>query len=76
MRAALRVRDRFGSLLAAGISIVLGVQVFINIAVITGLMPTTGQALPFISAGGTSMLVFMASMGVLLNITRDAEAYG
>lgn len=76
MRTALRVRDRFGALLAAGISVILGLQVFINIAVVTGLMPTTGQALPFISAGGTSMLVFMASMGVLLNISRDAEMYG
>lgn len=71
MRIALLCRNRFGSLLAAGISIVFGMQVFINIAVVTGLAPTTGQPLPFISAGGTSLLIFMSAMGVLLNISRD-----
>ena len=70
---AMRCRNRFGSLLAAGISIVFGFQVFVNIAVVTGLMPTTGQALPFISAGGTQLLVFLAAMGVLLNISRDVN---
>ena len=48
-------------------------QVFINIAVVTGLAPTTGQPLPFISAGGSSLLVFMVSMGILLNISRDVD---
>lgn len=70
IRVALRCRDRFGSLLAAGITIVFALQVFVNIGVVTGSMPTTGQALPFISAGGTSLLIFMAAMGVLLNISR------
>ncbi len=73
MMISLRCRNRFGSLLAAGISIVFGFQVFVNIAVVTGLMPTTGQALPFISAGGTQLLVFLAAMGVLLNISRDVS---
>ncbi len=73
MRVAIKCRNRFGSLLAAGISIVFGFQVFVNIAVVTGLMPTTGQALPFISAGGTQLLVFLAAMGVLLNISRDVN---
>ena len=59
MMISMRCRDRFGSLLAAGISIVFGFQVFVNVAVVTGLMPTTGQALPFISAGGTQLLVFL-----------------
>ena len=68
---AMRCRNRFGSLLAAGISIVFGFQVFVNIGVVTGLLPTTGQALPFISAGGTSLLVFLAAMGLLLSISRD-----
>ena len=67
----MRCRNRFGSLLAAGISIVFGFQVFVNIGVVTGLLPTTGQALPFISAGGTSLLVFLAAMGLLLSISRD-----
>lgn len=68
---AMNCRNRFGSLLAAGISIVFGFQVFVNIGVVTGLLPTTGQALPFISAGGTSLLVFLAAMGLLLSISRD-----
>lgn len=73
MLISMRCRNRFGSLLAAGISIVFGFQVFVNVAVVTGLMPTTGQALPFISAGGTQLLVFLAAMGVLLNISRDVN---
>ncbi|MBQ5992667.1 MAG: putative lipid II flippase FtsW [Clostridia bacterium] len=68
---SMRCRDRFGSLLAAGISIVFGFQVFVNIGVVTGLLPTTGQSLPFISAGGTSLIVFLAAMGLLLSISRD-----
>ncbi len=73
MLISMRCRNRFGSLLSAGISIVFGFQVFVNVAVVTGLMPTTGQALPFISAGGTQLLVFLAAMGVLLNISRDVN---
>jgi cell division protein FtsW len=73
MRVAMKCRNRYGSLMAAGISIVFGLQVFINIAVVTGLAPTTGQPLPFISAGGSSLLVFMVSMGILLNISRDVD---
>ncbi|MBQ2201637.1 MAG: FtsW/RodA/SpoVE family cell cycle protein, partial [Clostridia bacterium] len=68
---AMRCRNRFGSLLAAGISIVFGFQVFVNIGVVTGLLPTTGQSLPFISAGGTSLIVFLSAMGLLLGISRD-----
>lgn len=73
MRISLKCKNRFGSLLAAGISVVFGLQVAINIGVVTGLMPTTGQALPFISAGGTSLLIFLAAMGVLLNISRESH---
>ena len=73
MRVAMKCRNRYGSLMAAGISIVFGLQVFINIAVVTGLAPTTGQPLPFISAGGSSLLVFLVSMGILLNISRDVD---
>ena len=73
IRVALKCRDRFGSLLAAGITTVFALQVFVNIGVCTGVMPTTGQALPFISAGGTSMLIFLAAMGVLLNISRHTS---
>lgn len=71
LRIALRCRDRFGSLLAAGITIVFALQVFVNIGVVTGVMPTTGQALPFISSGGSSLLIFLSVIGVLLNISRS-----
>ena len=76
MVISMHCKNRFGSLLAAGISIVFGFQVFVNIGVVTGLLPTTGQALPFISAGGTSLLVFLAAMGLLLSISRDVNPYG
>ncbi|MDL2234546.1 putative lipid II flippase FtsW [Christensenellaceae bacterium OttesenSCG-928-L17] len=71
MRIAIRCKDRFGSMLAAGITTVFALQVLVNVGVVTGSMPTTGQALPFISAGGSSLLIFMSAMGVLLNISRD-----
>ncbi len=73
IRIALKCRDRFGSLLAGGITTVFGLQVFVNIGVCTGLLPTTGQALPFVSAGGTSMMIFLAAIGVLLAISRSTN---
>ncbi|GHV02230.1 stage V sporulation protein E [Clostridia bacterium] len=69
-RIALRAKDRFGCYLAAGIAAVLGVQVLVNIAVVTGSIPPTGLPLPFISAGSSSLIVFMAAAGILLNISR------
>ena len=71
MVVSMKCSNRFGSLLAAGISIVFGFQVFVNIGVVTGLLPTTGQSLPFISAGGTSLIVFLSAMGLLLSISRS-----
>lgn len=62
--------DLFGSLLATGIFIHIAVQVIINVAVVTNLLPTTGITLPFISFGGTSILFLMAEMGVALGISR------
>jgi cell division protein FtsW len=73
MRVALRCPDQHGCLLAAGITCMIGVQVFINIGVVTGLLPTTGLPLPFFSAGGTSVSIVMAAMGMLLNISRYGE---
>ncbi len=70
MRVAMRCKDRFGSLMAGGISLVFALQVLVNIGVVTGAMPTTGQALPFISAGGSSLMIFLSAMGILLNISR------
>ena len=66
----LRCRNRFGRLLAAGIVLTIGVQAALNIGVVTVVLPTKGIPLPFVSAGGTSMLLSSAAVGVLLNISR------
>lgn len=68
MVVVLRCRDRFGRLLAAGIVLAVGVQAATNIGVVTDLGPTKGISLPFVSAGGTSMLLSALAVGVLLNI--------
>ena len=74
MRVAGNAPDLFGSLLAFGITSVIGLQAAINIAVVTASAPTKGIPLPFISAGGTSLVVTLASVGVLLNVAAQAEA--
>ena len=71
-RVANNAPDRFGSLVAAGITSLIAVQVVINIAVVTSSMPVTGMPLPFFSYGGTSLVFLMADMGILLNISRYA----
>lgn len=73
IRIAMRCKDRFGSLMAAGITAVIGMQAAINIAVATSSIPPTGQTLPFVSAGGTSLMIFLAAAGILLNISRNIE---
>ncbi len=73
IRIAMRCKDRFGSLLAAGITSVIGMQAIVNIAVATSSVPTTGQTLPFISAGGTSLVIFLCAVGILLNISRNTQ---
>ncbi|MBN1595312.1 putative lipid II flippase FtsW [candidate division FCPU426 bacterium] len=67
---ARRCEDRFGKLLAAGLTLLLGAQAFINIGVATGMMPTKGTTLPFISAGGSSLFFSLLAMGILLSISR------
>jgi cell division protein FtsW len=64
----LRTQDRFGRLLAAGIVLTIGLQAALNMGVVTVVLPTKGIPLPFVSAGGTSMLLSSAAVGVLLNI--------
>ncbi|MDD4075979.1 MAG: putative lipid II flippase FtsW [Eubacteriales bacterium] len=70
---ALKCKDRFGSLLAAGITSVIAMQAAVNIGVATSSIPTTGQTLPFVSAGGTSLFIFLCASGILLNISKNME---
>ena len=71
-RAAQNARDSYGSLLAIGITCWLGFQSLINVAVITAVIPFTGIPLPFLSYGGSSLLISLLGVGILLNISRDA----
>jgi len=70
---AMRTQDMFGRLLALGITSMIVVQAFINISVVLGLMPTKGIPLPFVSYGGSSLFFALACVGVLLNISKQAE---
>ena len=74
LRVAALAPDRFGALLALGLTTMIALQAFVNISVVLGLMPTKGIPLPFVSAGGSSLLVSLLSMGVLLNISQHASA--
>lgn len=73
INVAMKARDTYGTLLAIGITSVLAVQSIINIAVVTGSMPVTGVPLPFISYGGTALVINMTAVGILLNISRQIE---
>jgi cell division protein FtsW len=73
VRVALHARDRFSMLVAGGITAWLLTQAFINIGGVIGLMPLTGLTLPFVSFGGTSLLVTMAAAGLLLNVARSSR---
>ena len=70
-RIALQCRDSFGSLVVAGITTQLALQVFLNVAVVTNLLPCTGISLPFFSYGGTALIIQLAEMGIVLSASRD-----
>lgn len=74
VRIAVNGRDKFSCYLAGGISAVIAVQSLINFAVVTGSIPPTGLPLPFMSYGGTSLVVFMSAIGILLNLS--SKTYG
>lgn len=73
IKVAMMAKDTYGTLLAVGITSIIAVQAIINIAVVTGSMPVTGVPMPFISYGGTSLVINMMAMGILLNISRQVK---
>ena len=73
LRTAMRAPDSFGAFLALGITMMLVIQAFVNISVVIGLMPTKGIPLPLVSNGGSSMLINLLGIGVLLNISQHSQ---
>jgi cell division protein FtsW len=73
LRVALRAPDSFGAFLAIGLTTMIAVQAFVNISVVLGLMPTKGMPLPFVSNGGSSLIVSLVGMGILLNVSQHAH---
>ena len=71
---AIHARDRFGALLVVGIMTLLAGQVFLNIGVVTNLIPPTGISLPFFSYGGTALMIQLAEMGMVLSVSRQIPA--
>jgi cell division protein FtsW len=74
LRTAVRAPDRFGALLAIGLTAMIAFQAFFNISVVLGLLPTKGIPLPFVSAGGSSLLINLVGMGILLNVSQHASS--
>jgi cell division protein FtsW len=70
IRAALRAVDDFGAYLGVGLTMFIGIQAVTNLSVVLGLLPTKGLTLPFLSSGGSSLLVNCAAVGILLNVSR------
>ena len=70
---AMKAPDMFGSLVAIGITTLVGIQVIINVAVVTSSMPATGMQLPFFSYGGTALFILLCEVGVLLSISRASS---
>ena len=70
---AMRAPDKFGSLMAVGLTFQVGVQTALNIMVVTNTIPNTGISLPFFSYGGTALLILLAEMGVVLSISRSSN---
>ncbi|PYM37603.1 MAG: stage V sporulation protein E, partial [Candidatus Rokuibacteriota bacterium] len=73
LRVGLRAPDPFGAYLALGITVLIATETLVNLGVVTGMLPTKGLPLPFISFGGSALLVTMLATGVLLNISQQAD---
>ena len=73
IKVAMHAPDRLGFLLSIGVATILATQVLLNVAVVSGAVPPTGLPLPFISAGSTSLVVFMSAMGIVLNIDKQSK---
>jgi cell division protein FtsW len=73
LRTSMRAPDLFGFYLALGITMMIGIQAFLNMSVVLGLMPTKGIPLPFLSYGGSSFVVMLASVGILLNVSQQSN---
>lgn len=71
---AIHARDRFGSLLIVGVTTQIALQSFLNIAVVTNFMPSTGISLPFFSSGGTALLIQLVEVGIVLSVSRQIPA--
>ena len=73
LRAAWKAPDRFGLYLAAGVTLTIVLQAYINMSVVLGLLPTKGIPLPFISAGGSSLLLTLTGVGLVLSVSQHAD---
>ena len=74
-RLAMRMRSRYSFLVTAGITTLLAIQVILNVAVVTNLVPCTGISLPFFSYGGTALVIQLAEMGIVLSASREADGW-
>lgn len=76
IKIGMNAKDRFGALLCMGIVFQIGIQVALNIGVVSDLLPNTGISLPFFSAGGTSLIILLCEMGMVLSVSRSARKKG
>ena len=76
LRAAANAPDSFGAFLALGLTLMIVVQAFVNMSVVVGLLPTKGITLPLVSNGGSSLLINLLALGVLLNISQHGTSLG
>ena len=73
IRLSLKAPDSFGSYLALGLTLMIGLPALINMGVVSGILPTKGLSLPFLSYGGSGLLVNLLAVGILLNISRQVK---